>query len=116
MRGDRKIRRPRRQSCEAFTKSEGRSQNAEVRRWIDAGSLLHSDVSLLPSPVLPVSPVVKILNMSVAENIAGVKDRIASVARRSGRISEEITLMAVSKTVPPERIREAHTAGLRVFG
>ena len=53
--------------------------------------------------------------MSVAENIAGVKNRIASVARRSGRNPEEITLMAVSKTFPPERIREAHAAGLRVF-
>jgi pyridoxal phosphate enzyme (YggS family) len=45
-----------------------------------------------------------------------VRDRIGSAARQSGRNSEEITLMAVSKTFPAEKIREAHAAGLRVFG
>jgi hypothetical protein len=54
--------------------------------------------------------------MSIAENIAQVLDRIAAAARRSGRNPEEITLMAVSKTFPPESIREAYAAGLRVFG
>ena len=33
-----------------------------------------------------------------------------------GRASDDITLMAVSKTFPAERIREAYAAGLRVFG
>jgi pyridoxal phosphate enzyme (YggS family) len=54
--------------------------------------------------------------MSIAENIAEVEARIASAARRAGRGREEITLMAVSKTFPEESIREAHAAGLRVFG
>jgi len=54
--------------------------------------------------------------MSIAENIARVKGRIAIAARRAGRNADEITLMAVSKTFPPERIREAYAAGLRVFG
>jgi len=54
--------------------------------------------------------------MSVAENIAGVRERIDQAARRAGRNPEEITLMAVSKTFPPQRIREAYEAGLRVFG
>ena len=54
--------------------------------------------------------------MSIAENIAQVRERIAAAARRAGRNSGEITLMAVSKTFPPERIREAYAAGLRVFG
>jgi pyridoxal phosphate enzyme (YggS family) len=54
--------------------------------------------------------------MPIAENIAQVRDRIAAAARRSGRNPAEITLMAVSKTFPPERIREAYAAGLRVFG
>jgi PLP dependent protein len=54
--------------------------------------------------------------MSISQNISEVRDRIASAARRAGRRPEEIALMAVSKTHPPERIREAHAAGQRLFG
>ena len=54
--------------------------------------------------------------MSVAENIARVREQIAVAARRAARNPEEITLMGVSKTFPVERIREAYTAGLRIFG
>ena len=59
---------------------------------------------------------VTLLNMSVFENIAAIHERIAAAAHLAGRHPEEITLMAVSKTHPPERIREAHAAGLRLFG
>ncbi len=54
--------------------------------------------------------------MSIAENVAEVRQRIAAAARRDGRNPEEIALLAVSKTFPPERIREAYDAGLRMFG
>ena len=54
--------------------------------------------------------------MSISENIAAIRARIASAARRAGRSSEEIALMAVSKTQPPEKIREVYSAGLRLFG
>jgi PLP dependent protein len=54
--------------------------------------------------------------MPIAENIAQVRERIAAAARRSGRDPGEITLMGVSKTFSAECIREAHAAGLRVFG
>jgi pyridoxal phosphate enzyme (YggS family) len=54
--------------------------------------------------------------MSVAENIASIKERITTAARRAGRSPNEITLMAVSKTQPPERIREAYEAAQRLFG
>jgi pyridoxal phosphate enzyme (YggS family) len=54
--------------------------------------------------------------MSIAENVAGVRERIAVAARRAGRSPEEITLMGVSKTFPVESIREAYQAGLRIFG
>jgi PLP dependent protein len=54
--------------------------------------------------------------MSVAENIAFIQERIATAAHRSARKQEQIMLMAVSKTVPPEGIREAYQAGLRLFG
>lgn len=54
--------------------------------------------------------------MSISENIAVVRERIADAARRAGQRPEDIALMAVTKTHPPERIREAHAAGLRLFG
>ncbi len=54
--------------------------------------------------------------MSVAENVAVIRQRIARAAARVGRDPASIALMAVSKTVEPERIRQAYAAGLRVFG
>jgi len=54
--------------------------------------------------------------MSVAENIARVRERIAAAARRAGREPSGITLMAVTKTFPPEFIGEAYAAGIRAFG
>src|SRR3979411_1793903 len=54
--------------------------------------------------------------MSVTANIALIQDRITAAARRAGRRPEEIALMAVSKTQPPERIRETYDAGQRLFG
>jgi hypothetical protein len=54
--------------------------------------------------------------MPISANIAAVRERVAEAARRAGRRPEEIALMAVSKTHPPDRIREAHAAGLRLFG
>jgi PLP dependent protein len=54
--------------------------------------------------------------MSIAENIVRVRERIAAAARRAGRNPDEITLMGVSKTFPAGDIREAYSAGLRVFG
>jgi PLP dependent protein len=53
---------------------------------------------------------------SVAKNLVAVRERIAAAARRAGRRPEEIALMAVSKTFPPEMIREAYHAGQRLFG
>ena len=41
---------------------------------------------------------------------------MAAAAARVKRDPAKITLMAVTKTVKPERIREAYEAGLRVFG
>jgi pyridoxal phosphate enzyme (YggS family) len=53
---------------------------------------------------------------SIAANVAAVRERIARAVARVRRDANSITLMAVSKTVEPERIREAYAAGLRVFG
>jgi len=54
--------------------------------------------------------------MSVAENIARVRERIQAAAMRAGRDADDITLMAVSKTFPAHSIREAYEAGIRQFG
>jgi PLP dependent protein len=52
----------------------------------------------------------------VKEAVAAVRQRIAVASKRVGRNPDEITLMAVSKTVEAERIRQAYAAGLRLFG
>ncbi|HEV3306176.1 MAG TPA: YggS family pyridoxal phosphate-dependent enzyme [Candidatus Sulfotelmatobacter sp.] len=54
--------------------------------------------------------------MSIAENVSAVRERIAAAALRAGRQAADVMLMAVSKTQPAEKIREAYGAGLRVFG
>ena len=51
--------------------------------------------------------------MSIEENIARVEERIAAACRRSGRCSEDVKLVAVSKTVTANSIRQAYEAGLR---
>ncbi|PYQ52735.1 MAG: YggS family pyridoxal phosphate-dependent enzyme [Acidobacteria bacterium] len=52
----------------------------------------------------------------IAERVAAVRERIARAAARAGRSADEITLVAVSKTHPPDAIREAFAAGVRHFG
>ena len=54
--------------------------------------------------------------MSTADNVAAIRDRLARAAARVHRNPGSITLMAVSKTVDAQRIKEAYAAGLRVFG
>jgi pyridoxal phosphate enzyme (YggS family) len=45
-----------------------------------------------------------------------VLESIAKAAARAGRPPAEVTLVAVSKTVPPDRLRAAMAAGLQPFG
>ena len=52
----------------------------------------------------------------IAERVAAVRERIARAAARAGRAAAGITLVAVSKTHPPEAVREAFAAGVRDFG
>jgi len=54
--------------------------------------------------------------MSIADNVNAIHERISLAAARVHRSPDSITLMAVSKTVDAERIKEAYAAGLRVFG
>ena len=47
---------------------------------------------------------------------SAVLERIAAAAQRVGRDPADIQLVAVSKTVPPDRVRAAVAAGLTVLG
>ncbi len=52
----------------------------------------------------------------IAANLAAVRSKIAAAARAAGRQGDEVALVAVSKTHPAEAVREALTAGHRLFG
>jgi pyridoxal phosphate enzyme (YggS family) len=52
----------------------------------------------------------------IEARVAAVRDRIGRAAARAGRRAEDVTLVAVSKTHPPEAVRAAFAAGLRDFG
>ena len=56
------------------------------------------------------------LTATVAGNFARVRAEIAAAARAAGRKPEEIRLIAVSKTHPPEAIATAIAAGQMDFG
>lgn len=52
----------------------------------------------------------------IAHNLAQVRNKISATATGCGRASEEVTLLAVSKTKPASAIAEAIDAGQRMFG
>lgn len=54
--------------------------------------------------------------MSITANIERVRAEIASACERVGRATEEVRLIAVSKTKPVEDILEAYGEGVRDFG
>ena len=56
------------------------------------------------------------MGYSIADRVVAIEQRIASAAARAGRARAEITLVAVSKTHPPEAVAEAWNAGLRDVG
>jgi len=51
-----------------------------------------------------------------ADHLAEVLRRIAEAARAAGRDPADVTLVAVSKTHGPDKVRELLAAGQRVFG
>jgi uncharacterized pyridoxal phosphate-containing UPF0001 family protein len=52
----------------------------------------------------------------VAAGLAEVRGRIDAAARAAGRDPAAVTLVAVAKSQPPERVEAALGAGQRVFG
>lgn len=51
-----------------------------------------------------------------ADHLAEVNRRIAEAAKAAGRPAGDVTLVAVSKTHGPERVRELLEVGQRIFG
>jgi pyridoxal phosphate enzyme (YggS family) len=53
---------------------------------------------------------------TIAANLQAVRQRIAAACAAAGRPPSSVTLLAVSKSWPAERLREAAACGQRVFG
>jgi len=53
---------------------------------------------------------------AVAERVHGVRERIEQACQRAGRQSDDITVVAVSKTFPMQAIESGKHAGLDHFG
>src|SRR5215469_6949623 len=58
----------------------------------------------------------RITREQLAANIAHVRSTIAEAAQRAGRSADEITLVAVSKTMPVELVQMAYNLGVTDFG
>ncbi len=52
----------------------------------------------------------------IAENLERVREDIAEAAAKAGRAANAVELVAITKTHPAERIREAVAAGQQLFG
>lgn len=53
---------------------------------------------------------------TIAERIAHVRERVQGAAERAGRSPADVTIVAVSKSVTPQAIEEAATAGIAHLG
>jgi len=54
--------------------------------------------------------------MTLAANLARIREQIAEACRRAHRPEPDVALMAVTKTHPAEAVLEAYAASLRLFG
>jgi len=53
---------------------------------------------------------------SIVENLQRVREKMGQAAAKVGRAVEDIELVAITKTHPAERVREAIEAGQTLFG
>ncbi|WP_372808251.1 YggS family pyridoxal phosphate-dependent enzyme [Pontiella sp.] len=56
------------------------------------------------------------MNDTFEERLESVERRISAACKKAGRDRDSVRLLAVSKTKPPEAVREAAACGLRLFG
>ncbi len=52
----------------------------------------------------------------ISDNINTLKEKIKQICESAGRNWQDVIIVAVSKTVMPEKIKEAYDAGVRIFG
>jgi pyridoxal phosphate enzyme (YggS family) len=62
------------------------------------------------------APALQFPMSSIAENLERVRDQIATAAANSGRSADDVELVAITKTHPAEKVREAVEAGQTLFG
>jgi pyridoxal phosphate enzyme (YggS family) len=53
---------------------------------------------------------------SICENLECVREQVAHAAGKAGRVPGEVELVAITKTHPAEKVREAIEAGQTLFG
>ncbi len=95
----RAISRTRRRRSSEYLKLEPKGEYAEIAKAL----LAHHQVAMPPGA-------------DIASNLEDISRRLRAAAARSGRNPDDILLVAVSKTVPPDVVRAAAAAGQRHFG
>ena len=61
-------------------------------------------------------PALQFCMNSIADNLDRVREQIASAAAKSGRSADDVQLVAITKTHPAEKVRQAIEAGQTLFG
>lgn len=56
------------------------------------------------------------MKMDLAANLESIRQQIAAACERAGRAPESVTLLAVTKSQPPDLVAEAAKLGLTLFG
>jgi pyridoxal phosphate enzyme (YggS family) len=62
------------------------------------------------------APALQFCRVSIAEDLERVREQITQAAAKAGRAVNEIELVAITKTHPAEKVREAVEAGHTLFG
>ena len=62
------------------------------------------------------APALQFCMISIAENLEQVRKQIADAATKSRRSANDVELVAIAKTHPAEKVREAVEAGQTLFG
>jgi pyridoxal phosphate enzyme (YggS family) len=71
---------------------------------------------LLEFELAGAAPALQFGMRSIAQNLERVREQIAIAAAKSGRSAGDIELVAITKTHPAEKVREAIDAGQILFG
>src|SRR5256884_1340281 len=53
---------------------------------------------------------------SISENLERVREQVARAAAKVGRVASDVELVAITKTHPAEKVRDAIEAGQTLFG